>query len=654
MGNNEKNQEEKKDDSLAESLKTDLEQPKPADKKITAPQTSEPKEPPQDAEKKSWLPKWWAWRNRFKDIINQRKNNNNHFDNDQTGTKAIQKPKPWYLKTKIWILFSIILIIAIFIIASIASGHTSYVKVAFYTVLVQNFLALPAFLIGFIALLGNLIQGQKWYKAIAGAIRALVGFTILLLGSFILVAVAVPLFTYLEKAINLRSVFLQPYTGWTSAQQILGKAEQAGTYAVIIGFFVNIVYVALRRWTNCYSIFVSGQIMFQQAITLTMVFSLLMFIKIFPLGQQTILLSIFAGIVIGTYWAFGTNLMYRPTNDVTNNAGFTIAHQQMVGAWLAYTISKQTFGRKKAPFRSAENLKLPKGLSIFTDNIFTSSILILIFFGALFIILHATSLTNYNAALKEIGAANAFRGISGANAWWLVQVIGLAFEIVAAIQIIIFGVRMFVLELQKAFIGISKKLIPGATIGIDIAATLAFAPTSLILGFLSGAIGNILSMGIIIGLVVSKTVSLSVIIFAGFIPLFFDNAAFGIFSNKAGGWVAALVVPFLLGVVSIWGAYLVAGVIPTIANSGFYIGMWDWNVVWAIYFAIIHIVGVKAAPYMLIWLLPMFWIMMQFTNQGIKREGVPPLVKLFNHEKLQKFYKGKVKLQKLLLRSKKN
>ena len=50
----------------------------------------------------------------------------------------------------------------------------------------------------------------------------------------------------------------------------------------------------------------------------------------------------------------------------------------MLGVWVAYNTGK-LFARKGKPVRSAEDLKLPKGLKIFHDNIFSSSILMLIF-----------------------------------------------------------------------------------------------------------------------------------------------------------------------------------------------------------------------------------------------------------------------------------
>lgn len=47
---------------------------------------------------------------------------------------------------------------------------------------VKNVLTKPAFFIGFLVLIGYLLDGRKWYDALAGFIKATVGYMILSVG----------------------------------------------------------------------------------------------------------------------------------------------------------------------------------------------------------------------------------------------------------------------------------------------------------------------------------------------------------------------------------------------------------------------------------------------------------------------------------------
>lgn len=131
-------------------------------------------------------------------------------------------------------------------------------------------------------------------------------------------------------------------------------------------------------------------------------------------------------------------------------------------------------------------------------------------------------------------------------------------------------------ELTESFQGISNTILPGAVPGIDIAATFAFgSPNAATIGFLAGAVGQFITIALLI-ICQSPT-----IVIAGFIPVFFDNAAIGVFANNRGGYKAALVLPFISGVVQVLGSALFASWIGLAAYGG-YLGMLDWATVWPV------------------------------------------------------------------------
>ncbi|WHQ37121.1 PTS transporter subunit IIC [Spiroplasma sp. SV19] len=326
--------------------------------------------------------------------------NKNDLDDDLAGIKHLQKPKKrlWSATLITWIIIGLAVIC--FIAVALGTGHPIWLKWVFYDALVNNILAVPSILIGIITFLGYLLQKKKWYDALSGSLKAIIGYLILQIGAYILTGISKPLMVAFGAEIGSSAILLDPYMGWTQANAMLGTLVSMVSYIVLIGLFVNIVLVMFKRITNVRSINVTGHIMFQQAATLTVVLYLMMFSKIIDSSSRQIVTIIIGGILMGLYWGVFSNLAYAPSEKVTKNAGFTVGHQQMLGVWVAYQSGK-LFARKGKEIRSAEEMKLPKGLKIFHDNIFSSSILMLIFFGTLFIILYATNQTAFNTLVTN-------------------------------------------------------------------------------------------------------------------------------------------------------------------------------------------------------------------------------------------------------------
>lgn len=426
----------------------------------------------------------------------------------------------------------------------------------------KNILEQPAFMIGLIVMLGYILLKKPWYDILAGTIKAIVGYFILAAGSSGLVANFRPVLSGLKDRFNLDAMVIDPYFGQNAVtagvQEVFGKAFGQAMLLLLIAFIVNILLVRFSKYTKMRALFTTGHVQVQQAAT---AYWLIMFACPFLLKSDVKMMIVMA-LVLGMYWAVGANLTIKPCQEVTDGAGFCLAHQQMFGIAINYWLAEKLFGKKDKKVKKIDDIELPGFMSIFNDNMVCTSILMLIFFGAILCILG-----------KDYLVANNFMAQDASMLFYIIETC-LYFAVYLAILQL--GVRTFVTELTASFQGIAEKLLPGSIPGVDCAVIFGFGSANAVpLGFLAGFVGQILA---IVVLIVLKS---PVLVICGFVPVFFDNATIGIFANEKGGIKAALILPFLSGICQVFGSALIAGWVGMAAYGGF-IGMWDWAVIWPV------------------------------------------------------------------------
>ena len=420
----------------------------------------------------------------------------------------------------------------------------------------KNILTQPAFLIGLIVFVGYVLLKRPLYESISGFLKATVGYLILTVGSGGLVNNFRPILVGLKDRFQLHAMVTDPYFGQNAVtegiEKTFGRTFGDTMLLLLIAFIFNILLVRFRKYTKLRAVFTTGNVQVQQAAT---AFWLLLFC--FPqLGRIEVLLVM--GLILGCYWAVGSNLTVDICQDLTEGAGFAVAHQQMFGIYLFAKLSER-FKKNKSNKR-LEDIELPGFLSMFNENIVATSILMLLFFGIILLVLGQDYLLK--AGFMQPGQSFLF---------YILQT-SLMFAVYLAILQL--GVRTFVAELTDSFNGISNTLLPGAVPGIDIAATFAFGSSNAVtVGFLFGALGQFV---MIMLLIILKSPT---IVVAGFIPLFFDNAAIAVFSNNRGGIKAAMIFPFISGLIQVGGSALIASWVG-LSQFGGYIGMFDWATVW--------------------------------------------------------------------------
>ena len=404
--------------------------------------------------------------------------------------------------------------------------------------------------------MGYVLLKRPLYESISGFLKATVGYLILTVGSGGLVNNFRPILVGLKDRFQLHAMVTDPYFGQNAVtegiEKTFGRTFGDTMLLLLIAFIFNILLVRFRKYTKLRAVFTTGNVQVQQAAT---AFWLLLFC--FPqLGRIEVLLVM--GLILGCYWAVGSNLTVDICQDLTEGAGFAVAHQQMFGIYLFAKLSER-FKKNKSNKR-LEDIELPGFLSMFNENMVATSILMLLFFGIILLVLGQDYLLK--AGFMQPGQSFLF---------YILQT-SLMFAVYLAILQL--GVRTFVAELTDSFNGISNTLLPGAVPGIDIAATFAFGSSNAVtVGFLFGALGQFVMIMLLI-LLKSPT-----IVVAGFIPLFFDNAAIAVFSNNRGGIKAAIIFPFISGLIQVGGSALIASWVG-LSQFGGYIGMFDWATVW--------------------------------------------------------------------------
>jgi len=426
---------------------------------------------------------------------------------------------------------------------------------------VDNIITQPAYFIGLIVLLGYILLKKPWYDVLAGTIKAIVGYLILIVGSGGLVGNFRPVLVGLKDRFQLDAMVIDPYFGQNAVtagvEEVFGRTFGQVMILVLIAFIFNIILVALKKWTKFRAIFTTGHVQVQQAST---AFWLILFA--FPTLGETPVLLIMA-LLLGLYWAAGTNLTVEISQDLTDGAGFSIAHQQMFGlklfSWLSEKMSKS--GKRQS--KRLEDMELPGFLSIFNENMVATSILMTLFFGTILLLLGQP----YLIEAKFLAEGKSF----------LFYILTTCLNFAVYLAILQLGVRTFVGELTQSFQGISQKLLKGAVPGVDCAVSYGFgSPNAVTIGFLFGALGQFLAIGLLILL------KSPVLVIAGFVPVFFDNATIAVYANNKGGLRAAMLWPFVAGLMQVFGSAFIAGWVGMAAYGG-YLGMWDWAVVWPVF-----------------------------------------------------------------------
>ncbi|CDQ38532.1 MULTISPECIES: PTS ascorbate transporter subunit IIC [Virgibacillus] len=385
-----------------------------------------------------------------------------------------------------------------------------------------NIFGQAAILLGFIVLLGLLLQKKSMSQVISGTFKAVIGFLIISAGSGVITD-ALTVFEPLWKEVfNLSA---EPLGEFMGQETFNAKYGSAVTLAMTLGFVINVL---LARFTRFKYIYLTGHMMFWT----TTIFA---GIVVQTAGDVSFgKLVIFLAVFMGLYWTIQPALTQPFMRKIMGNDNIALGHTSASVSLLSALAGKY-LGNKE---NDSEKIKLPKGLEFLRDsNVITALTMGLLFLiGAIII------------SLKDTPGAQALVEAAGDQNFIVYSIIQ-SFTFAAGIAVVLLGVRMFIGEMVPAFKGIATKIVPGAKPALDSPVVFPFAPNAVILGFLGSFVGALIWL-----IVLGNTVSY--VFVPTMIVLFFHSATAGVFGNATGGVRGAVLGGFITSTVVAWGQFV--------------------------------------------------------------------------------------------------
>ena len=371
-----------------------------------------------------------------------------------------------------------------------------------------DLLQTPAIILALVALIGLLVQKKSAASVISGTVKTALGYLVLSAGASLLVTEILPFVGLFQQVFGLDGFA-------TGSEIIVGAMSKAvpiiaSTSAIIMGggFPMNIL---LARVTPLKYIFLTGHMMWISSITIAY--------SLYSAGlSQGAIIGI--GIVLqGAILTLLPAISQPLVRKVTGSDDFAIAHLTTLGTVSSAYIGGLVGNKKK----SAEELKLPKGLSFFKDSSMSIAVVMFVFYMLVVILAGPERVAAYSGSTNYI-------------VYGLLKALGFT----AGILVLLQGVRMLLGELVPAFKGIADKVVPNAVPALDVPVLFTYAPNSLMLGFIFAVVGMIVAM-------FASSAAFGVVPLVSIIGAFFTGGVAGIFGNAQGGRRGAMVAGFVYG-----------------------------------------------------------------------------------------------------------
>lgn len=415
--------------------------------------------------------------------------------------------------------------------------------------IVFGVLGQASLLVGMISLVGLILQKKSATKILSGTLKTIVGFVIFGIGSAAASDALTAFQELFTRGFNVKGVL-------PLAEAVTGMAQTKFPMVIalvmVCGFALNLVVARLTRFKN---IFLTGQHNLYLAAMLTILFQYFGMSNTVTVVLGSILLALSAAI----YPAIAQKYMRK----ITGSDEIAIGHY----CTIAYALSGWIGEKIGDPNKSTEKLKMPGWLSIFKDYVVSIA-------ATMSIIFYISALAAGQEQVEELAG----------GMHWLIYPFMKALLFTGGMYVIITGVRMFIGEILPAFLGISEKLIPNSRPALDCPVVFPYAPTAVILGFISAYVTGLICMFIFA--LIGMTIIIPV---AG--PYFFIGGTAGVFGNASGGIKGAIAGSALAGLLIAVGPAVMYNVCDSVGLVGTCFPETDFNFLGYIIYTIGNIIS---------------------------------------------------------------
>lgn len=399
-------------------------------------------------------------------------------------------------------------------------------------------------LLGLITMVGLILQRKSFDEVVAGVLRSAIGIYALNVGTGIFVGGLVSYQTVVSSALGLSA----PQAANT-LNDFLGSYGGTVALVITVSFLFHIILVGIFKTKYVY---LTGHLMYWISVLVSATL-----VELFgDLGQWALILP--ASLIIAAYWTIQPLYLEPLMRKIIGSNDWGMGHTGSLSYLIGGQLGKLFKGKKD---ESTEKLQLPKVLRFFKDvNVSTALVIgIIMLISMIF-------------ADKGILAEQA-AGYSASINPWVWGIIS-ALRFAAGIAILLFGVRMFLAEIVPAFKGISDKLLPGSRPALDVPTVFPYAPTAVMLGFVSAMVVFLILM------IVFASIGWFVLV-PSMIMLFFIPAGAAVFGNATGGWRGAVLAGALAGLFLAVGQAITwpllsntAPELATLADPDWYVLSW--------------------------------------------------------------------------------
>lgn len=389
---------------------------------------------------------------------------------------------------------------------------------------IVEFVGTPVIVLGLVALIGLIAQRKTVAEIFVGTLKTMLGFLVMLAGIITLVTALGPISELFFTAYGLEGFFPQDEAVVAAVAPILGSQT-----ALIIGggFLLNVLLARITPWKYIY---LTGHMMWIHAGAWA--------ILLYNMGLPNWAVIVGGIIIQGLYTTLFPAWAQPYMRKITGGDEIAFGHGQttlnVLGAYLCKLVGKSP---------DAEEMEMPKGLEFFRDmSVSFAIIMLLVALPAAIII----AVMNPEAMATIAGGKN-----------YIMFAITQALTFVAGVLVLLQGVRMFIGDLVPAFRGIAMRVVPGAIPALDCPVIYSYAPTSLLIGLVTGTIAQLAAIVVLV--VIGWPICLP-----NMIGAFFASGSGAIFGNAVAGRRGAILGGFfwcfagwLLG--AFWYKYQIMG-----------------------------------------------------------------------------------------------